>query len=127
MPAGPHRPAGSWAGVFDRAGRFLIRGCGGQQVPVPSPALSLLLFLILQGPLPGQAVWEETQGHGEAVPCAGTLKPRCQTRKELQHPGQGRGADRSHLAGGEQCQHEPSVPKCSHSTQLMQALPKAST
>lgn len=43
---------------------------------MPSPALSLLLFLILQGPLPGQAVWEERQGHGEAVSGVGTLKPR---------------------------------------------------
>lgn len=101
MPPGPHRPAGSWAGVFDRAGWFLLRGCGRQQVPVPSAALSLLLFLILQGPLPGQAVWEQTQGLGEAVCCMGTLKLWWQTRKDLLHPGQVQGADKSHLAGGE--------------------------
>ncbi|PKU29488.1 hypothetical protein llap_20207 [Limosa lapponica baueri] len=60
--AGPHTPAGSWAGVFHRTRRFFIRGCGGQQAPVPSPALSFLLFFILKGSLPGQAVWGETSG-----------------------------------------------------------------
>lgn len=75
MLAGPHTPAGSWTGVFHGARKFFIRRCGGQQAPVPSPALSLLLFFILKGPLPGQAVWDETSGHGEAVSCMGILQP----------------------------------------------------
>lgn len=71
----PHAPAGSWTGVFHRARRFFIHRCGGQQAPVPSPALSLLLFFILKGPLPGQAVWDQTQQHREAAPCAESLQP----------------------------------------------------
>lgn len=38
---------------------------------------------------------------GRLRPFMGTLKPRCQPRKELLHSQQGQGADRSHLAGGE--------------------------
>lgn len=58
---------------------------------MPSPPLSLLLLLILQGPLPGQAVWGETRVTSEALSCMGTPKCWWQARQELLHQGKATG------------------------------------
>lgn len=55
-------------------GRRVLVICGKTQVPVSPPAFSLLFLLILQGPLPGQAVGDrgsaQPQGDAQSIPLA---------------------------------------------------------
>lgn len=59
--------------VLDQLGSLVVRG--GAQISVPPPALALLLFFILQSPLPGQA---GGRGEGQCSPgrSPGSLDPQ---------------------------------------------------